>query len=107
MRVIFHPEFSPDIRRFEAQHSQVSGGLASRFRNEVLQAIKAIKSSPTSAGHFLTTMAARSDLRRRNPRSFPFFVLYAFTGEELYLGSLIPSRSDPLTWLSRFPKGQR
>lgn len=103
----FHPEFSPDIRRFEAQYSQLSDGLAIRFRNEVLQAIEAIKSSPTNAGHFLTTVEARSDLRRCNLRSFPFFVLYAFIGEELYFGSVIPSRSDPLTWLSRFSAEQK
>src|SRR5215472_2121021 len=103
MRVIFHPEFSPDIRRFEAQYLQISDGLASRFRSEVLHAIDAIKLSPTSAGHFLTTVAVRSELRRTNLRSFPFFILYGFTGEELLFGSVIPSRSDPLTWLSRFP----
>jgi hypothetical protein len=106
MRVIFHPEFSPDIRRFEAQYLEISDGLAARFRGEVLQAIDAVKFSPTSAGHFLTTVAARSELRRRNLRSFPFFILYGFTGEELYFGSVIPSRSDPLTWLSRFPGQQ-
>ena len=83
MRVIFHPEFSSDVRRFEEQYSQVSDGLAIRFRDEILQAIKAVKSSPTSAGHFFTTVAARSDLRRRNLRSFPFFLLYAFGGDEL------------------------
>jgi hypothetical protein len=106
MRVKFHPDFSRDINRFEAQYSQVSDGLALRFRRDVLQAITTIKSSPTSAGHFLTTAAAGSNLRRKNLRSFPFFVLYGFTGEELFFGSLIPSRSDPLTWLSRFPEGQ-
>lgn len=106
MRVTFHPEFSPDIRRFEAQYSRISVGLAARFRNEVLQAIEAVKRSPTSAGHFLATAAARSELRRRNLRSFPFFVMYGFTGEELFFGSVIPSRSDPLTWLSRSPEEQ-
>jgi hypothetical protein len=106
IRVIFHPEFSPDIRRFENVYSQVSDGLALRFRNEVLQAVNAIKASPTSAGHFLTTAAARSELRRRNLRSFPFFVLYGFTGEELLFASVIASRSDPLTWFSRFPGEQ-
>ena len=103
MRVIFHPGFSGDIRRFQAQYSQVSDGLALRFRDEVLRAIDAIKCSPCGAGHFLTTASASCTLRRGNLRSFPFFVLYGFTGEELFLGSLIPSRSDPLTWLSRFP----
>lgn len=102
MRVLFHPEFSADIRRFEVQYSKISAGLAARFLDEVLQAINAIKQSPTSAGHFLTTAAARSELRRRNLRAFPFFILYGFTGDALLFGSVIPSRSDPLTWLSRF-----
>jgi len=104
MRVEFHPEFSPDLRRFEAEYSKVSDGLGLRFRNEVLQAIEAVKASPTSAGHILTAApSASSEFRRRNLRSFPFFVLYGFTGERLFFGSVIPSRSDPLTWLSRFP----
>lgn len=33
-----------------------------------------------------------------------FFVLYGFDGEHLFFGSRIASRSDPLTWLSRFPE---
>jgi hypothetical protein len=103
MRVIFHPEFSSDILRFEAQYSQISEGLAARFRDEVLQAIDTIKCSPTRAGHFLTIAAARSDLRRSNLRSFPFFVLYGITKNRILFGSVIPSRSDPLTWLCRFP----
>jgi len=103
MRVFFHPEFSGDFRRFENRYSEVSAGLGTRFRSEVLQVIENIKSSPESAGHFLTTTTARSELRRSNLRSFPFFVLYGFTGEDLFFGSIIPSRSDPLTWLSRFP----
>jgi hypothetical protein len=107
MRVIFHPEFSSDIRQFEAQYSEISDGLAARFRSEVLDVVTAIKHSPMGAGHFLTTTAGRSELRRRNLRSFPFFVLYGCTGEDLFFGSIIPSRSDPLTWLSRFHGEQR
>jgi len=104
MRVIFHPEFAKDIRRFEAEYAQVSEGLAARFRNEVDQALEAIKSSPTSAGHFLNLQSSVvSDLRRRNLKSFPSFVLYGFIGDQIFLGSIIPSRSDPLTWFSRFP----
>ncbi len=72
MRVIFHPEFPKDIRKFEEDYAEISDGLASRFRNEIDDAVEAIKVSPTSAGHFLN------------------------------LGSIIPSRSDPLTWLTRF-----
>jgi hypothetical protein len=106
MRVVYHPAFSQDVRRFEAEYRKISDTLAARFRNEVLQAIKSIKRSPTKAGHFLTTPTVRLDLRRSNLRSFPFFILYSNTAEELLLGSVIPSRSDPLTLLVRFP-GER
>jgi hypothetical protein len=42
-------------------------------------------------------------LRRRNLRAFPFFLLDGATAQQLIFGSVIPSRSDPLTWLARFP----
>jgi hypothetical protein len=103
MRVLFHPEFRGDVRRFEAEYAKISEGLAARFRNEVDQAVDAVKASPTSAGHFLSSgSAVVTQLRRRNLRAFPFFVLYGFTGDQLIFGSVIPTRSDPLTWLSRF-----
>ena len=40
--------------------------------------------------------------RRRNLRAFPFFILYGVTADTVIFGSVIPSRSDPLTWLTRF-----
>jgi hypothetical protein len=52
MRVLFHPEFPKDVRRFEADYAEISDALAARFRDEVGQALDAIKASPTSAGHF-------------------------------------------------------
>jgi hypothetical protein len=44
------------------------------------------------------------EFRRRNQRAFPFFILYGLTEDRLLIGALIPSRSDPLTWLARFAK---
>lgn len=106
MRVVFHPEFSTNLRRFKAQYSEISNGLSKRFEDEVLNAIDAIKSSPTAAGHFLALGSpAVSGLRRKNLRSFPFFVLYGFSDSQIFFGSIIASRSDPLTWLSRFQSG--
>ena len=104
MRVLFHPEFPNDVRRFAAAYAEVSTGLATRFRREVDEAIEAIKASPGSAGHFLNlgSKIIVSELRRKNLRSFPFFVLYGAAGDQLIFGSVIPSRSDPLTWLARF-----
>lgn len=103
MRVTFHPEFPKDIRRCETDYASISDGLAARFRQEIDEAVEAIKASPGGAGHFLNVGSSIvPKLRRRNLRAFPFFVLYGVAGNRLIFGSIIPSRSDPLTWLTRF-----
>lgn len=105
MRVLFHPEFPADQRRFESTYREISKGLAERFRLEVDETISAIKAAPTAAGHFVNTgSAVVPEFRRRNLQAFPFFVLYGWTGELLIVGALIPTRTDPLTWLTRFAK---
>ena len=103
MRILYHPDFPKDVRKFEADYRTISDGLALRFRKEVTDALEAIQASPQSAGHFLQTGSlVVPEFRRRNIRVFPFFVLYGLTDESLIFGSVIPSRSDPLTWLTRF-----
>lgn len=103
MRVRFHPEFPTDVRNFAASYAAVSIGLGDRFRLEIDEAIATIKSSPGGAGHFLNLGSAIvPELRRRNLRAFPFFIMYGVHGDDLIFGSVIPSRSDPLTWLTRF-----
>ena len=103
MTVIFHPEFPNDIRKFKAGYGQISVGLADRFRDEIYLAVDAIKASPTSAGHFLNLGSSIvTEFRRRNLKAFPFFILYGIADDRLIFGSVIPSRSDPLTWLTRF-----
>lgn len=43
MKVVYHPEFPQDVRKFEAEYERVSPGLAARFRREVLDALTAIR----------------------------------------------------------------
>src|SRR5437867_3981690 len=50
MKVVFHPEFPADIRKFEAQYARISEGLAARFRRETDDAVEMIKSCPGRAG---------------------------------------------------------
>jgi len=103
MKVLFHPEFPNDQRKFQADYAAVSEGLAQRFEAEISAAIDAVKSSPTGAGHFVNTgSAVVREVRRRNLPSFPFFVLYGWSDQFLIFGSIIPTRSDPLHWLTRF-----
>lgn len=81
----------------------ISEGLAARFRTEIDEALEAIKASPQGAGHFLQTGSnVVKAFRRRNLRAFPFFILYGITEDTIVVGSLVPSRTDPLTWLTRF-----
>ena len=53
MKVLYHPDFPKDIRKFEAEYERVSTGLAARFRQEVDAALDAIKAAPQAAGHFV------------------------------------------------------
>jgi hypothetical protein len=104
MTVSYHPEFPQDIKKYEAQYLEISHRLRLRFRAEIDEAIEQIKSSPGSAGHFLNTGSLIvKEVRRRNLISFPFFILYGLTEDVLVFRSVIPSSSDPLTWLTRLP----
>ncbi len=103
MTVRFHPEFPADVRKFAASYTDISSGLGDRFRCEIDEGITAIKSAPSGAGHFLNLGSSIvPEVRRRNLRAFPFFILYGVVGNDLIFGSVIPSRSDPLTWMNRF-----
>jgi len=103
MRVVFHPAFPKDVRKLLDDYALVSPGLASRFRAELDAAIAAIKASPHGAGHFLNVETPpATEVRRKNLRVFPFFILYGIIEDRLIIASVIPSRSDPLTWLARF-----
>ena len=105
MRVLYHPGFPHDIKNFEAQYRDISQRLAVRFRAEVDKAIEKIIAAPESAGHFVNTGSQIvKEVRRRNLSTFPFFILYGLSGDLLVVRSLLPSASDPLTWLKRFPE---
>ena len=50
MKVLFHPEFPSDQRKFQADYAGISEGLGARFRQEIDEAIEAIKASPVERG---------------------------------------------------------
>ncbi|MBI3884768.1 MAG: hypothetical protein HY302_03440 [Opitutae bacterium] len=103
MKVVYHPEFPRDVLRFAAKYADISPALGVRFRREVDAALAAVIAHPAGAGHFIHTGSLiLREVRRRNLDIFPFFVLYGLADDRLLFGSVIPSASDPLTWLSRF-----
>ena len=102
MTILYHPEFAHDIRRFACKYQEISPPLAVRFQGEVDSALNAVMANPTAAGHFINTGSLiLREVRRRNLEIFPFFVLYGLADDRLVFGSLIPSASDPMTWLKR------
>ena len=103
MTVLYHPAFAGDIRRFATQYAAISPKLNEKFRRDVDAALVAIVANPGNAGHFVNTGSVIvRDIRRRNLETFPFFVLYGVVNDRLIFGSLIPSASDPQSWLARF-----
>jgi hypothetical protein len=103
MTVLYHPEFARDIQQFAASDEDLSPKLGLKFRHDVNTALAAVQINPTSAGHFINTGSLiLREVRRRNLHEFPFFVLYGLTDDQLVFGSVIPSASNPLNWLSRF-----
>ena len=103
MRVAYHPEFSKDIHRYSGQYAKISVPLEKRLRAEIEDAISAIKANPGGSGHAVEVERKFiPEVRRRNLRKFPFFILYVLDEHRLLFGAVIPARSDPLTWLSRW-----
>jgi hypothetical protein len=77
MKIVFHPDFPTDQRKFQADYAEISVGLAARFQREIDDVIAAIKTAPTAAGHFVNCGSEiAAEFRRRNLNAFPFFVLY-------------------------------
>lgn len=102
MKIVFHPEFPQDIKRFESGYAAISPALAIRFRERVDEGIVAVIAQPSAAGHFLSSGSLLlREARRRNLKVFPFFILYGLHNDWLLFSSLIPNASDPLRWTDR------
>jgi hypothetical protein len=43
MRVLFHPGFPKDVRRFEAEYRKISEGFAARFHDEAVPSLEAVR----------------------------------------------------------------
>jgi hypothetical protein len=103
MTILYHPGFAGDIQRFASKYAEISPKVGERFRQDIDGALLAVKTNPTGAGHYINTGSLiLREVRRRNLDAFPFFVLYGLADVRLVFGSVIPSASDPLTWITRF-----
>ena len=103
MRILYHPGLARDIQQFAGKYAEISPRLSERFRQDIDGALLAVKTNPTGAGLYINTGSLiLREVRRRNLETFPFFVLYGLADDRLVFGAVIPSASDPLTWLKRF-----
>jgi hypothetical protein len=106
MRVLFHPDFPKDVRRFQSEYAGISIGLGVRFRRELDEAVDAIKKITEERWSF---RESRLEGRPRtpSPQSQRVSILrnlwrHGRPDDRMIFGAVIPSRSDPLTWLTRF-----
>lgn len=60
MRILYHPDFPKDIRKFAAGYKAISDGLAERFRKEITDALEAIKARPRAPATFCKRGQCRS-----------------------------------------------
>jgi hypothetical protein len=102
MKVVIHPALADDIHRYASEYRKVYDNLGSRFEHEAVHALDRVEAGPEYAGHLLKTRSViLKNIRRCNLTSFPFFLLYAVVPDTIFIASLIPSRTDPLTWYTR------
>jgi hypothetical protein len=91
MRALFHPEFPRDIRRYADTYNEISPGLAIRFRNEIENAVEAIKLAPTAAGHYLNLVPRLCPSYAAEIfRLFPSLFSTAFAGNNRSLAQSLP-----------------
>jgi len=103
MKVVIDRQLSIGRRRVLLYYEEKSGWAADNFEKALNEAIGAIKSAPTGAGHFIPRKSRNGiPHRRRNLKKFPYFIVYTYESEVLTLLRLIPSRSNPQGWFTDF-----
>jgi len=103
MRLVVHEHFLQMEKKILLYYEEKSGWAADNFEKALNEAIGAIKSAPTGAGHFIPRKSRNGiPHRRRNLKKFPYFIVYTYEREVLALLRLIPSRSNPQGWFTDF-----
>ena len=91
----FHPEAEQEFIEAAAYYERNVTGLGERFGNEVRYAIERLLEYPDLGSPI------DADLRRLMLARFPFFLIYSFTTDLLWVVAVAHARRRPGYWRSR------
>jgi len=97
MKLVIDKRVTTRTRHVSRDYARTaSEEVAHRFRNAVDEAIWAIARAPAAAGHLIHYPPdPKVAYRRRNLRTFPFFIIYSHEPKQITLLWLRASRSNP------------
>ena len=87
----FHPEAEQEFIEAAAYYERNVTGLGERFSNEVRYAIERLLEYPDLGSPI------DADLRRLMLTRFPFFLIYSFTTDLLWVVAVAHARRRPVT----------
>jgi plasmid stabilization system protein ParE len=95
MRYEFHPEAEQEFIEAAAYYERNVTGLGERFGSEVRYAIERLLE------YLELGFPIDADLRRLNLTRFPYFLIYSFTSDLLWVVAVAHARRRPSYWRSR------
>lgn len=95
MRYEFHPEAEQEFIEAAAYYERNVTGLGERFGSEVRYAIERLLEYPELG------FPMDADLRRLNLIRFPYFLIYSFTSDLLWVVAVAHTHRRPSYWRSR------
>ena len=95
MNFSFHPEAESELIQAIAYYEEREPGLGLEFVAEVYTSIEKIMAHP------FAWPVLENEIRRILNRRFPFGILYAIDGEDLFIVAVMNLHRDPDYWKHR------
>jgi hypothetical protein len=96
IKVIWTDEAKLQLAGFRSEHELIEHGLGDRLAAETGAAVDAIESNPLQFA-----VINRRGTRLAKVNKFDFGVMYRQHGDNWWIISVIPLRSDPAKWMHR------
>lgn len=93
--MIFHPEARQEFREAALSYERKEPGLGGKFVDAIESGFTQIERSP------FTWRGLRGDIRRFLVKTFPYGIVYAPRGEQIFVLAVMHLKREPDYWLGR------